>query len=87
MFELRVQNRPAKSGTDTAGRVLGRFGTYEEALAALDAEQGRLTDQLFANGEGWSGVRLNTAIIEVSAGRETGWLWSSYRPDPAPAGR
>lgn len=87
MFELRFQKSPAKGGAATAGRALGRFNTYEQALAALDAEQGRLTEQLVANGEGWSGVRLDTVILEVSAGTETGWLWSSYRPGSDPAGR
>lgn len=84
MFELRVQKTPTRAGAATAGRTLERFNTYEQALAALDAAQGRLTEQLVANGEGWSGVRLDTAIIEVSAGTETGWLWSSYRPGSDP---
>ena len=87
MYELRVQNTPTRSGATTAGRALRQFGTYEQALAALDAEQDRLTDQLVANGEGWSGVRLDMTIIEVSAGTETGWLWSSYRPGSGPTSR
>lgn len=80
MFELRVQDATTGPRATTGGRALGQFGTYEQALAALDAEQDRLTEQLVANGEGWSGVRLDMAIIEVSAGTEAGWLWSSYRP-------
>lgn len=84
MFELRVQNTPTRPGSATAGRALGRFATYAQALVALDAEQGRLTEQLVANGEGCNAVRLDTAIVEVSAETETGWLWSSYRPGPDP---
>lgn len=84
MFELRVQNPPAGPGAAAAGQTLGCFATYDRALAALDAEQGRLTDQLAANGEGAGDLRLDIAIIEVSAGAETGWLWSSYRPGPDP---
>ena len=86
-FELRVQGTPTRPGAATAGRALGRFSAYEQALAALDAEQDRLTEQLVANGEGWSGVRLDMAIIEVSAGTEAGWLWSSYRPGSDPTRR
>ena len=87
MFELRIQNTPTTPGASTAGRALGRFGTYEQALAGLDAEQCRLVHQLVANGEGWTELRLEMAIIEVHGGTETGWLWSAYRPGTDPADR
>lgn len=85
MFELRAQNPSARPAAATGGRTLGCFATYDRALAALDAEQGRLTVQLVANGEGSANLRLDMAIIEVHGGTETGWLWSSYRPGTAPA--
>jgi hypothetical protein len=87
MFELRAQHPPANPGAATAGLTLGCFATYDQALAAMDAEQGRLTEQLDANGEGSADLRLDMAIIEMHGGTETGWLWSSYRPRMAPADR
>lgn len=65
MFELRVQNSPTTPGESTAGRALRQFGTYEQALAGLDAEQRRLAEQLVANG---CGSRGGTAHATAATG-------------------
>lgn len=78
MFELRLQDDSAAD--TTAGQPLGRFTTYDGAVAGLDAEHLRLAAQLAANGEGGAGLRLCTVIVEVQGAIERAWLRSSYRP-------
>jgi hypothetical protein len=83
MFELRLQDAQASHAGTVEGLSIGRFPTYADAVNSLDGEHERLAAQLAANGEGWADLQVRTAIIELNAGAETGWLWSSYRPGAA----
>lgn len=87
MFELRLQDAQAARAGTVEGMPLGRFLTYGDAIGALDTARDQLAAQLARNGEGWSNLHLDIAIIEMDGGTETGWLWSSYRPGTDPANR
>jgi hypothetical protein len=80
MFELRLQDAHAAHAGAVDGLPIGRFTTYDEAIDGLEAQHDRLAAQLVANGEGAIELRLQTAVVEIDRGQETGWLWSSYQP-------